>query len=357
MEKQRIEYLDAMRGFTMILVVFSHVLMCSFLKPAHSGFSFNDIFVTFRMPLFYFLSGFLMFKSSRFNSLKGTIDFIKQKFVVQIIPTLIFSLAFCLVFAKTYGGLLNDTAKHGFWFTYTLFFYFLIYAIGDWFIGKICSGKAKLTIGILGAIAVYALSKYSLSNACPWHGSHLYNWIGLNNLQFFLFFFFGATVKRWFNEFQTILDSKQWMASILSTFIVLQLILQVPSCRTAITNISYSVYSLLKSVSGFFGITIVFTFFRKYQDAFSKENRIGRALQYIGTRTLDIYLLHLFLIYVNLAPVGQFFATYHNPVLELFAGLAGALLVIGLCLVISNIIRCSDFLAKYLFGKVIPLEK
>ena len=34
-----------------------------------------------------------------------------------------------------------------------------------------------------------------------------------------------------------------------------------------------------------------------------------------------------------------------------------SLLVIGLCLVISNVIRCSDFLAKYLFGKVIPVEK
>ena len=122
-KKQRIEYLDAMRGFTMILVVFSHILLCTFQMPEASGFSFNDIFVTFRMPLFYFLSGFLMFKPDRFKNLNGTIDFIKKKFVVQIIPTVIFSLVFCLVFAKTYGGLLNDTAKHGFWFTYTLFFY------------------------------------------------------------------------------------------------------------------------------------------------------------------------------------------------------------------------------------------
>ena len=355
--KQRIEYLDAMRGFTMVLVVFSHILLCTFQMPEASGFSFNDIFVTFRMPLFYFLSGFLMFKPDRFKNLNGTIDFIKKKFVVQIIPTVIFSLVFCLVFAKPYIGLLNDPAKHGFWFTYTLFFYFLIYSIGDWLIGKICSGKAKLAIGILGTISVYALAKYSLSNACPWHGSHLYNWIGLNNLQFFLFFFFGATVKRWFNEFQAILDSKQWMAFILSTFIVLQLILQVPSCKNAMISVSYSLYSLVKSLSGFFGITIVFAFFRKYQDAFSKKNIIGSALQYIGTRTLDIYFLHLFLIYVNLAPVGKLFATYHNPVLELFAGLAMSLLVIGLCLVISNVIRCSDFLAKYLFGKVIPVEK
>lgn len=89
-----------------------------------------------------------------------------------------------------------------------------------------------------------------------------------------------------------------------------------------------------------------------------QQGQAGRGtLQRIGFRSLDVYLLHLFLIYVNLSPVGQFFATYHNPMLELFAGLAMSLLVIGLCLVISNIIRCSDFLAKYLFGKVILVEK
>lgn len=352
----RIEYIDAMRGFTMILVVFSHVLMCTFQKSG-DAFGFNDIFVTFRMPLFFFLSGFLMFKPGRFRSLEGTAGFLRKKFIVQIIPTLLFSIVFCIIFACSYKGLLDDPAKHGFWFTYTLFFYFLIYAVGDWLVGRLCHGKWKLAAGILGALAVFALSKYSLSPSCPWHGSDAYNWLGLNNWQFFLFFFFGAAVKRWFDGFQSLLDNKTGIAVIITVFILLQLLVQAPALKDSIMQFSYPSYSLLKSLSGLFGITIVLAFFRRYRHAFSKEKTLGRALQYIGTRTLDIYLLHLFPIYCDLSPVGKFFASFHNPVLELFAGLGMSLLVIGLCLVISNVIRCSDVLAKLLFGKVIPVEE
>ena len=45
MAKQRIEYIDAMRGFTMILVVYSHI--CNFcLGDMWTGW--NDVFYLFR---------------------------------------------------------------------------------------------------------------------------------------------------------------------------------------------------------------------------------------------------------------------------------------------------------------------
>lgn len=54
-QQKRIEYIDAMRGFTIILVVLHHL---SFFSN-----SFVDsIFISFRMPLFFFISGFIGFK-------------------------------------------------------------------------------------------------------------------------------------------------------------------------------------------------------------------------------------------------------------------------------------------------------
>ncbi len=58
---KRIEYLDAMRGFCMILVVYAHLGS----QTSISDLFGNNIFMTFRMPLFFFLSGFLCF--SRFT--------------------------------------------------------------------------------------------------------------------------------------------------------------------------------------------------------------------------------------------------------------------------------------------------
>lgn len=107
-------------------------------------------------------------------------------------------------------------------------------------------------------------------------------------------------------------------------------------------------------VCNYSGLLIVFAFFRKYQASFTSSTRLGAALQYIGRRTLDIYLLHYFFI-PKLHFIGNFFKESPNMLLELCCGLALSLLVAGLCLVISNIIRISDLLGHYLFGaKIAP---
>ena len=127
MEKQRIGYLDAIRGFIMLLVVYNHVLGNSFrIEPA---FSFTNIFITFRMPLFFFISGFLMYKANRFRAGSEVSAFLKKKAVVQLVPTLIFTVVFCLVFRYSYSELWFEKAKCGYWFTITLFYFFAIYAI------------------------------------------------------------------------------------------------------------------------------------------------------------------------------------------------------------------------------------
>lgn len=101
-------------------------------------------------------------------------------------------------------------------------------------------------------------------------------------------------------------------------------------------------------LNGLLGITIVYNFFRKYQDSFSKETKLGRILQYIGRRTLDIYLLHYFLL-PDLSNIGEYFGS-SSTVVGLFFGIAIALMVIAVCLVISNTIRLSPILGHYLFG-------
>ena len=81
---RRIEYIDAMRGFTMILVVYSHI--CNYCL-GDKWMAFNDVFFLFRLPCFFFISGWL------FDSLRRPAsDIIKRKFQIQIVPTVIFLL-------------------------------------------------------------------------------------------------------------------------------------------------------------------------------------------------------------------------------------------------------------------------
>ncbi len=103
----------------------------------------------------------------------------------------------------------------------------------------------------------------------------------------------------------------------------------------------------IKSASG---IIIVFTFFRKKQMLFTKETVLGRSLQYIGRRTLDIYLLHYFFLPSMLSKVTSIFKEYPMPIVEFAFSFIIALIVIAFCLLISNVIRLSPTLAHWLFG-------
>ena len=92
-------------------------------------------------------------------------------------------------------------------------------------------------------------------------------------------------------------------------------------------------------------------YFRHYAEYFSKHTFIGRVLQYIGRRTLDIYLIH-FLFLPNLPAVGIFFsANKYNFVIDTTLSVIIALLVIAFCIITSNLLRISPLFKKYLFGR------
>ena len=59
LRKPRLGWLDALRGFTMLLVVTNHVALKSFGMQIRWSAALQ-FFLLFRMPLFFFISGFLV---------------------------------------------------------------------------------------------------------------------------------------------------------------------------------------------------------------------------------------------------------------------------------------------------------
>lgn len=64
MSANRLGYIDAIRGFTMILVVYGHVVIFLLEKSAHLSSNVNEIFVLFTMPLFFFISVFFAYSAN-----------------------------------------------------------------------------------------------------------------------------------------------------------------------------------------------------------------------------------------------------------------------------------------------------
>ena len=100
---------------------------------------------------------------------------------------------------------------------------------------------------------------------------------------------------------------------------------------------------------GITGMIMVFTFFR-LSASWLKKLHISKPLQYVGTRTLDIYLLHFFFLPRFLMVYAGQLAAYKSMLVEFGYIMAVSLIVLAISLTVSYVIRLSPFLGHYLFG-------
>ena len=93
---QRIGYIDALRGFTMFLVVLNHVAALCWQLSSDTP-SFHHILTQVRMPMFFFISGFVLYKENVVWNGKQIVSFFKKKIPVQLLSPLLFflSLHYC----------------------------------------------------------------------------------------------------------------------------------------------------------------------------------------------------------------------------------------------------------------------
>jgi surface polysaccharide O-acyltransferase-like enzyme len=164
-------------------------------------------------------------------------------------------------------------------------------------------------------------------------------------MMYFPFFLYGNIVHRYWDRSQRVMDSK-WFFPLIVTIVIFSTldVIKWHTMRQEWTNIP-------STLAKFGLLTIVFMYFRYYKDHFTKLSVVGSSLQYIGRRTLDIYLIHFFFL-PNIPTIGMFFNKYrHNFVLDTTLAVVIALLIIAFCIVTSNILRISPLFRKYLFGR------
>ena len=161
--------------------------------------------------------------------------------------------------------------------------------------------------------------------------------------QYFIFFYMGNLAHRYQERFFTWLDNERIMAiSILLFFGSLLVYYNQPIGIFGIKT-TFILW-------GGLGAILSFAFFRKFKDSFSRQTYVGRMLQYIGHRTLDVYLLHYFFMPKDLSVLGATLMGHGNQTVELFVSLTIVMIVVSLCLLTGNIIRLSPTLAHWLLG-------
>lgn len=340
-QPNRIGYIDALRGMAMILVVYFHIAAYGF---GSYEFGYNDIIERFRMPTFFFISGWLFYKIGRTWDKQTITSMIRKKFMVQIIPTIVFMLLYLIMFnlldVSSFGS-----DKKGYWFTFVLFDYFVIYILAEAMLNQqdTYNGEMRVLVVILIlSVGAFYYAKYYTRYATElgiW--KDILGFLSFVKIRHIIFFWFGTFVRRHFNQFIR-LTGNRFLTAIM---IVLFTAIIVWPILLSTEGIEYIAYL----VAGLSGTIICFSFFRIHAQHFSQQTWYGKGLQLIGRRTLDIYLIHYFVLPYNLVQP-DIWLQYHHNTLFVPMALILTIWVVIISLLISSILRVSPILAKYLFG-------
>ena len=335
----RIPYLDCIRGFAMLLVVYCHVSAVSFGIPEKTGFCYDTVSLL-HLPILFFLSGFLMYREERFGKeSRFPFRFLGKKAKELIIPALIFVTVFAVWKHRSLDSVVFSQFKGGYWFTPFLFLFMLLYLAGYFPLRRFLSGKNAARVLFVIAVAVSFVPTL-LDILCPeWTSSRTAAALSYQNFKYFQFFAFGALIRSEFAAFERIMDSAAGKTVMILTPFLLLLLHHIGIAHWGfLIDWAFSLSAVL----------LVFLFFRSAGKVC--EGKAGRWLSFAGRRSLDIYFLHFFFL-PDLHPLGAWFVETGNPFLEFCAAVPLVLALTAVCLLLGSVLRKSDTLARLLFGK------
>ena len=337
--KERIGYIDSMKGFAILLMVMGHVIAYQFPSwqvaltdsPRVTMIVWRIIY-SFHMPLFMFCSGLFALHAYEYTW-KSVAQFIWKRALTLLFPFFIAGLIrYC-----TLGGQFLD-----YWYLYILFVFVVIVTIID----RLCSlipkhGKNVSSILIISlAVVVHIVcSKYYWFNKLPF--------LDLDHTRLFLFFSMGVICARY--DLCNSLLSKNWFftcALVIFGFLTYWITIQgyhIP--RQTLTGCILP-------------ISAIFIFVYLFKEGFANSrSRSIKWLQDLGRHSLEIYIIHGFFLF-RVHYIGDYVLKLANTgggqtifFVQLTTSFVSAVVIILLCYMVMNVINKSSILSQVLLGR------
>lgn len=187
--KDRIIYIDILKGILIISVVLGHL-----------GVPFSKYIYWFHMPVFFMVSGLFLFKETE-TSMK---DFVKRKIDQYVVPYFSYSILLGVIvgyesiikmFVRTfYGGAMNTTCySYPYWFINVLF----LSGVFLFYVNTKYSKKMMMLIVFICYISahfdsIYLEPKYHYSLYVPWSANIIliavfYIYVGISMKEYILY--------------------------------------------------------------------------------------------------------------------------------------------------------------------------
>lgn len=321
--KQYFKYIDAIKGFAIILVVMGHVLAWMFddynviYNNPSPSYLWRCIY-SFHMPLFIFISGFLSSKG-KVVTLNDFLSILSKRAKRLLIPFFIIGYIISL-----YRG----TILFPYWYLLTLFEFVVLELVIEWLGG----GKNWITVVMLIIVSLICIELPRLFGDYVWHKT-----LGdFSHLRLFQYFAFGIICSKYY------LINKYLFNDIL-VFIAI------------VGFFSLLAFWKFRAPIPYCAIFIVMWYFSVYFNNWSKI--MQNLFCTLGKYSLQIYLLHFFFPLKN-ESLGNFFILLSNndkfhivssTTLQILYSVVVSSIIISICYLVINIISKNKFL-RLIFG-------
>ena len=333
--KQRIGYIDQIKGFAILLVVMGHVIATWFDDYAalldndpHDQLLVWKLIYSFHMPLFMFCSGLFQPSMGSESTLRDVWGVVLRRFRVLMVPYFASGLLLWFV----------SGSPQFYWFLLVLFEFTVLNLLIGFAASRFPKWGDRIELAML--LAVCLLVRLVTKYGDAWEHLPL---IDIGHLSMYRYFTAGYIVMK-YGLIDRLMSKPGYAVSVI-TFAML----------FTVSQTGWFTIPLLQNVlMAFAAIYAVFYMFRTFT---ASAGRPLKAFDFMGRHSLEIYILHGFFL-SKVPSIGRFIlegSSVGGGRFTFVAGIVLALAMSAVCLLLCylawQVLKPSDLLSQLFLGR------
>lgn len=291
MAQSRINFVDRLKGLAIYCVVLGHVIVFG-MRQRGDECTLLSIIISMNMPLFMFLSGFVVSKRMVASPAR-----LFRRVGKLIATMLVFGGIYTFILGLTPRGFLMSTYKLGYWYLLTLAtFYILLWPCARMW-PRLAGRRGSLPLALAWGMAVWialSLTKEQFFVSFKLDPA--------STAQFYLWpFFMSGWIVRRLIEIRGgeigLPPRWRWLAGIIALLVYAAAFSAAhqPWAHCLVVRQLYTLPDFTALLSGAAAITLLALAFSAREH--SRPNALERAMTYAGRNSLGIYVVHFYFIH------------------------------------------------------------